>query len=416
MPLPERIKKLSSAFFKEVVSIRQHLHAHPELSFREYETSEYVASKLSEYRIEFQPGIAGTGIVAFIKGGKNLSKSDGGGEEKCVALRADMDALPIVEKNNISYKSKNEGVMHACGHDAHTAVLLGAAKILNELKDHFAGTVKLIFQPGEEKFPGGASLMIKEGVLKNPKPGSIFAQHVSPEIPAGKIAFRTGMFMASADELYVTVKGKGGHAAFPKQTVNPLLIASRILLALQQEFMEKPHPSGVPTVLSFGKIAADGATNVVPGELKLEGTFRTMNEEWRKDAHRKMKKMAEEIAVEMGGYCEFSILKGYPVLVNNEPATLRAKKYAEEYVGKENVIEAEQRMGAEDFACYSQEIPACFYRLGVRNEAKKITSGLHTPDFNIDETALETAIGLMAWIAINELNLIYGAMVKLRNP
>lgn len=381
--------------------MRQHLHAHPELSFCEFETSKFVASKLAGSGIEFRQGIAGTGIVAFIKGGKNLPASN---KEKCVALRADMDALPIGEKNEISYKSKNDGVMHACGHDAHTAALIGAAKILNELKDSFGGTVKLIFQPGEEKFPGGASLMIKEGVLKNPRPESIFAQHVSPEIPAGKIAFRAGMYMASADELYVTVKGKGGHAAFPKQTINPLLIASKILLGLQQEFMDKPHPAGIPTVLSFGKIAANGATNVVPGELMLEGTFRTMNEEWREEAHRKMKKMAEGIAAEMGGKCDFQILKGYPFLVNDEPATLRAKKCAEEYVGKESVMEAEQRMGAEDFAYYSQEIPACFYRLGVRDETKKITSGLHTPDFNIDESALETAMGLMAWIALNELN------------
>lgn len=434
MPLLQKIKKLSSEYFKEIVSIRQHLHAHPELSFCEFETSEFVISKLSEYGIQFKSGVAGTGIVALIKGRQKSSgllsgKSLAGVKEKTIALRADMDALPIAEKNDISYKSKNNEVMHACGHDAHTASLLGVAKILNELKNDFTGNVKLIFQPGEEKFPGGASLMIKEGVLENPKPASIFGQHVSPEIPAGKIGLRAGMYMASADELYVTVRGKSGHAAFPKQTINPLLIASKILLALNEEFMapdwgknkerasplsfgEEPGLSaealakeGVrpPTVLSFGKIVANGATNIIPEELKLEGTFRTMNEKWREEAHGKMKKIAEEIAYEMGGKCEFNILKGYPFLINDEKTTQRTRKYAAEYIGKENIIEVEQRMGAEDFAWYSQKIPACFYRLGVGNEAKKITSGLHTPNFNIDESALEIGMGFMAWVAINEL-------------
>lgn len=401
MPLLQRIKELSSAYFTEVVSIRQQLHANPELSFCEVKTAKLIASKLSEYGIAFQPDIAGTGIVALIHGSL-VTNSD---EKKCIALRADMDALPINEQNTISYKSKNKDVMHACGHDAHSASLLGTAKILNELRNEFTGTIKLIFQPGEEKFPGGASLMIKEGVLENPSPESIFAQHVSPEIPVGKIGFRAGMYMASADELYVTVRGVSGHAAFPEHTVNPLLIASEILLTLENEFMKKPAPGGISTVLSFGKIIANGATNVIPGELKIDGTFRTMNEEWRGEAQIKMKKMAEAIAEKMGGSCDFIILKGYPFLINDEKITLQIKKYAEEYVGKENVIEVAKRMGAEDFAYYSQKIPACFYRLGAGNIEKNIISGLHTPTFDIDENALETGMGLMAWIAINELSI-----------
>lgn len=416
MTLLQKIKQLSASYFSEVVAIRQHLHAHPELSFCEIETSKFVASHLAGYGISFQSGIAGTGIVALISGKNNSN-------EKTIALRADMDALPIIEKNEIAYKSKNNGVMHACGHDAHTASLLGTAKILNELRHEFFGTIKLIFQPGEEKFPGGASLMIKDGVLQNPSPSAIFGQHVSPEIPMGKIGFRGGMYMASADELYVTVKGKAGHAAFPQQTVNPLLIASKILLALNEEFMvtsgtsvtnesvaaapvaEALEATGkTPTVLSFGKIVAEGATNVIPAELTMEGTFRTMDEQWRAEAHRKMVKIAEGIAADGGGKCDFNIVKGYPFLINDEAATQRARHYAEDYVGKENVLDVPQRMGAEDFAYYSQQLPACFYRLGVGNESKKINSGLHHPTFNIDEGALEISTGLMAWIAVSELN------------
>lgn len=394
MNLKSKIKELSDKYFKEIVAIRQHLHANPELSFIEFETAEFISARLSDYGISHKKKIAGTGIVATVTGTKNSSKN-------VIALRAEMDALPINEKNNIPYRSSTENIMHACGHDAHAASLLGTAKILNTLKNEFSGTIKFIFQPGEEKFPGGASLMIKEGVLKNPRPASIFAQHVSPELPVGKIGFREGLYMASADELYVTVSGKGGHAAFPKQTINPLLIASEILLALNKEFMRSGLP--FPTVLSFGKINAPGATNVIPGELKLEGTFRTMNEKWRVDCHKKMKRIAEKIARSRGGACEFRILKGYPFLINDNRLTANARKFAEKYLGSKNVIRVEQRMGAEDFSYYSQEIPACFYRIGVGNKKKNIVAGLHSPDFNIDESALRISMGFMAWIAINTL-------------
>ncbi|MBN8696694.1 MAG: amidohydrolase [Bacteroidetes bacterium] len=404
LQLKNNIKALAKGLNQEMISIRRHLHAHPELSFEEYNTSNYIASKLKEYGIPYTQGIVKTGIVALIEG-KNPTK-------KVIALRADMDALPINETNTCDYISKHPGIMHACGHDVHTASVLGTAKILNELKNEFEGTIKLIFQPGEEKLPGGASLMIKEGVLENPKPTTMFGQHVFPSMEVGKVGFRNGMYMASTDELYMTVKGKGGHAAMPADYNNPLLIASKILLELNKEFMvqapaystleadNKPKP---PTVLAFGKIIGNGATNVIPDEVKIEGTFRTMDEEWRAAAHSKMKRIAEEVAKEMNGTCEFRVEKGYPFLVNDEQTTNTARASAIEYLGKENVEELPLRMTAEDFAFFSQQVPSCFYRLGTGNKVKGITSGVHTSTFDIDEAALEIGAGLMAWVAINEL-------------
>lgn len=396
--LKEKIKQLSTEYSSEMVDIRRHLHVNPEISFEEYLTSDFIASKLALYNIPYQQGIVKTGIVALIEG-ENPSK-------KVVALRADIDALPIEELNDVTYKSKNKGLMHACGHDAHTASLLGTAKILSELKDDFEGTIKLIFQPGEEKLPGGASLMIKEGVLENPTPNSIFGQHVFPSMEAGKVGFRKGMYMASTDEIYFVVKGKGGHAAMPKEYNNPLLIASKILLELNEMFMlatnQEAHPA--PTVLAFGKIEGAGATNVIPDEVRVEGTFRTMNEEWRAEAHANMKLKAEEVAKEMGGECEFKIISGYPFLVNDEATTLKAIAAAESYLGKENVEELPLRMTAEDFSFYSQKIPACFYRLGTANKAKNIVSGVHTSTFDIDEKSLEVGMGLMTWLALRELS------------
>ncbi|MBL4594484.1 MAG: amidohydrolase [Flavobacteriales bacterium] len=388
------IKEKAASYKEEVIAIRRHIHQNPELSFEEFNTSKYVCSKLEEFGVEYQSGIVKTGIVGLIKGNNP--------ESKTIALRADLDALPIVEENDVPYKSVNEGVMHACGHDVHTASLLGVAKILTEVKDQFEGTVKLIFQPGEERLPGGASLMIKEGVLENPAPKSIIGQHVYPQLEAGKVGFRSGMYMASTDELFMTVKGKGGHAALPHLNVDPILITAHILTSLQQIVSRMSHPTS-PTVLSFGKIIGNGATNIIPDKVELEGTFRAMDEQWREEAHVKMKKMAESIAESMGGECEFKILKGYPFLVNDKTTTENAKQSAIEFLGKENVIDLDLRMTAEDFAYYSQLKPACFYRLGIKNESENITSGLHTSTFNIDERAIETSIGLMAWIAVKEL-------------
>lgn len=392
--LKSKIQQAATNSLTEIIEIRRHLHTYPELSFEEYKTSEYIASKLKKYQIPFTTGIVKTGIVGIIEG-KNPSK-------KVIALRADMDALPITEANTCEYKSKNIGVMHACGHDVHSASLLGAAKILNELKNEFEGTIKLFFQPGEEKLPGGASLMIQEGVLENPTTQTMFGQHVFPTMEAGKVGFRNGMYMASTDEIYICVKGKGGHAAMPKDYNSPLLIASKILLELNKEFMQQEQPA--PTVLAFGKIVGNGATNVIPDEVNIEGTFRTLNEEWRREAKIKMKALAEKIAADMGGSCNYVIENGYPFLVNDETTTTRARAAAEAYLGKENVEELPLRMTAEDFAFFSQKVPSCFYRLGTANKAKGITSGVHTATFDIDEKALEIGAGLMAWLAVNELN------------
>ncbi len=391
--MKEKIQDLAKTIFDDVVANRRHLHSHPELSFHEVETSAFIAKKLDELGLTYER-MADNGLVALIKGEKP--------SDQVIALRADMDALPILEANDVPYKSQNTGVMHACGHDAHTSSLLGTAKILTSLKSEFGGTVKLIFQPAEEKLPGGASLMIKEGVLQNPIPQAVIGQHVMPFIDAGKVGFRAGKYMASADEIYVTVKGKGGHAAQPQQNIDPVLITAHILTALQQVVSRFADPK-TPSVLSFGKVIANGATNVIPNEVYLEGTFRTMDEEWRAEAHIKMKKLAEGIAESMGGSCDFNIMKGYPFLVNEEKLTASARGFAEEYLGKENVLDLDIWMAAEDFAYYSQVADSCFYRLGTRNESRGITSSVHTPTFDVEESALQLSTGLMAYLAVKQL-------------
>ncbi|WP_395807841.1 M20 family metallopeptidase [Daejeonella sp.] len=391
--LKDKITNLANQIHSDVVANRRHLHANPELSFHEYETAAFVAQKLDELGIEYKK-MANTGLVALIKGAKQ--------SDAVVALRADMDALPIVEANDVVYKSKNPGVMHACGHDVHTSSLLGTAKILTELKNEFGGTVKLIFQPAEEKLPGGANMMIKEGVLENPKPNAVLGQHVMPLIESGKVGFRSGKYMASTDEIYVTVHGKGGHGAQPQQNIDPVLITSHIIIALQQIISRVADPK-TPSVLSFGKVIANGATNVIPNEVYLEGTFRTMDEEWRAKAHEKMKKMAEGIAEAMGGSCDFNIVRGYPFLINEEVLTADARAYAEDYLGKENVLDLDIWMAAEDFAYYSQVSDACFYRLGTGNISRGITSSVHTPTFDVDEDSLRLSTGLMTYIALKQL-------------
>lgn len=392
--LKEQIKSLAQRYKQEVVACRRHLHAHPELSFEEHATAAYVAEKLKEMGITELESKASTGWTALIKG-KNP-------EKRVVALRADMDALPIVEANDVPYKSQNPGVMHACGHDAHTASLLGAAKILNELKGEFEGTVKLIFQPGEERIPGGASLMIQDKVLENPRPHAIIGQHVMPMIPAGKVGFRSGLYMASTDELYLSITGKGGHGAMPETFIDPVLISAHLIVALQQVVSRVANPK-MPTVLSFGRVEALGATNIIPNEVKLQGTFRTLDEAWRAQAHEKMKQIAQGIVEGMGGSLDFEIRKGYPSLKNNPALTGRSVQAAKTYLGEENVLDLDIWMAAEDFAFFSQEIDGCFYRLGTRNESRGIVSGVHTPTFDIEEDALEIGAGLMAWLAVSEL-------------
>jgi len=387
--LKEKIQTLSEKYFDEFVQIRRHLHAHPELSYQEFETSKFVQQQLQTLGIPFEV-MAGTGVVGIIEG-KNPAK-------KIIALRADMDALPITEKNEVEYRSKNEGVMHACGHDVHTTCLLGAAKILTELKEEWEGTVKLIFQPGEEKNPGGASLMIKEGVLENPKPDSILALHVHPNLEVGKLSFRGGMVMASADEIYITVKGKGGHAAAPHLTSDTILAASQLVVNLQEVVSRFNNPFN-PSVLSITSFQGGNTTNVIPSEVNLMGTFRAMNEEWRFRAHELIKNICKSTGEISGLEIEVKIDVGYPFVINNVELTDRAKQKAIEFEGEENVEETEMRMGAEDFAFYSHLLPACFFRLGVANTKKGISAGVHTPVFNIDENAIKTGMGIMAWLA-----------------
>jgi amidohydrolase len=319
-----------------------------------------------------------------------------------IALRADIDALPITEANEVDYKSTCAGVMHACGHDAHTASLLGTARILTQLQSEFGGTVKLIFQPAEERIPGGAAQMIREGVLENPRPQAVLGQHVMPSLPAGKVAIKPGKFMASTDELYVVVKGKGGHAAQPQDNIDPVLIASSILVALQQLVSRTADPR-MPTVLSFGRMIAQGATNIIPNEVYLEGTFRTLDEQWREQAHHKMQQLATGIAESMGGSCEFKIVRGYPFLLNEENLAAEVKQLAGEYLGSENVVDWDIWMAGEDFAYYSQETNACFYLLGVGNTSRGISSSLHTPTFQVEEEALALSTGLMAYMALRKL-------------
>jgi amidohydrolase len=401
MALTDKIKTLSKNYFNKVQEIRRHLHQNPELSFKEFQTSKYIQQKLSEAGISFTTGYVETGIIALIKG-KNPDK-------KTILLRADMDALPIQEKNEVPYKSCNLGVMHACGHDVHSSIALGAAFILNDLKDEFEGTVKIMFQPGEELLPGGASLMIDAGVLDDPKVDKAIALHVFPSMETGKVGFKSGMYMASTDELYVTVNGKGGHAAMPADYINPLIIASEIVLEVNKHFMKPNALKGtygeaIPTVVAFGKIEGKGATNVIPEKVELEGTFRTMDETWRESVHEQLQAIVKTISDKYKMESVLRIEKGYPFLVNDIEFTNACFSVAQNYLGKENVEELPLRMTAEDFAFISQKVPSCFYRLGTGNKEKAITSGVHTATFDIDEHALEIGIGLMASLTMAELN------------
>lgn len=393
--LLKEIKQMAAEIHPEVISLRRRIHANPELSYEEKETSAFVKNFLRAEGITEISEAADTGVVALIHGGK--------GSGKTIALRADMDALPIQEANEVEYRSTRAGVMHACGHDVHTSSLLGTARILNRTKGSFAGTVKLLFQPGEEKLPGGASLMIRDGVLRSPDVNGILGQHVMPYLDAGVIGMRKGMYMASADEIYLTIHGKGGHGAQPHLTVDPVVIMAQVISALQTVVSRTADPR-IPSVLSWGKVIANGATNIIPDSVYLEGTFRTFDEKWRNEAHVKIANMIHGVTEALGGKAELDLQKGYPVLFNDEALTSRAREFAEQYVGAENVVDLDLWPAAEDFAWYSHEVPGCFYRLGTRNTAAGIVHGLHTPRFNIDESALALSTGLMAWMAIQELS------------
>jgi len=394
MELKEKIKNLSREYAPDFIEVRRHLHQNPELSFQEFETCTYIKEQLKLLGVTDVVPIAGTGLLATIHGGK---------QGNSILLRADIDALPITEKNTVDYASKNLGVMHACGHDAHTASLLMCAKILTEIKSDLKGTVNLLFQPAEELMPGGASLVIKEKLYKDMDYQPHIGQHVRPDIPKGKVGFRSGKFMASMDELFLVVKGKGGHAAMPEKAIDAVLIASHIIIAAQQLVSRMASPK-IPSVLSFGKVIAEGAINILPDEVQIEGTFRTLDEPWRKEALSKLEKLVTSVAEGMGGSCELKINFGYPHLINDVALTDNLKSLAGEYLGTENIIELDPWMAAEDFAYYSHQNQASFYILGVGNKEKGITSGLHTPTFDIDEEALEIGGGLMAWIAARTLH------------
>lgn len=391
--LADKIRQKSAEYFLEILDMRRYLHANPELSFNEYNTSASIKAFLDKRGINWQ-AMANTGLVAMITG--DLPS------DRVIALRADMDALPIQEINTFSYMSSRPGIMHACGHDAHTASLLGTAAILQSMQKQFGGTVKLIFQPGEEVLPGGAQQMIKEGVLENPVPAAVIGQHVMPKLPTGMIGICSGKFMASMDEITLTVNGKGGHGAQPHLNTDPVLIAAHVLVAMQQVVSRLSNPT-TPSVLSFGKVIAAGAINVIPQQVFMQGTFRTMDEQWRLEAHEQIVRIAKGICESMGGSCDIHIELGYPFLVNDELITVEVEKFSKEYLGEEKVIRIDPWMAAEDFAYYSQRVPSCFYLLGTGNEEKGIVSGLHSADFDIDEDSLETGMGLMAYIALRKL-------------
>lgn len=388
--LSEKIKVLATQYAQEFIDVRHHLHSNPELSYKEFNTSKFIQEKLLSFGIESKV-MAITGVVAVIEG-KNSSS-------RIIALRADMDALPIQEENDVPYKSLVDGVMHACGHDVHTTCLLGAAKILTELKDEWEGTVKLIFQLGEEKNPGGASLMIKEGVLQNPVPTKIVALHVHPGLNYGKLSFRKGRVMASADEIFITIKGNGGHAAAPHLTQDTVLIASHLIVSLQQIISRNCNPTS-PSVLSICSIYGGNATNIIPSEVKLMGTLRCMDEAWRYKAHKLIEQQVKAIVEGMGATYDLLIDVGYPTVDSEPVLTEQCTLLANEFMGETNVEETELRMGAEDFGYYTQQIPGCFFRLGVRNEEQGIIHNVHTPKFNIDERAIEIGMGMMSWLGI----------------
>jgi len=389
--IKEQISRLlSDQFLNELLGIRRDFHQNPELSFQEFETSSKIRSILDRWEVEYEFPFVKTGILAIIRG-------DSPGPR--IALRSDMDALPIGEQTGLDFASQNQGVMHACGHDMHMASLLGAIWVLNQMRSFIEGEILCLFQPGEELIPGGASLMLKEGVFRDRMPDMIIAQHVLPEMNAGQVGFKPGLYMASNDEIYITVNGKGGHGALRKLLKDPILMASHILIQLQEK-LEKNRPKDIPTVLSFGKVLADGATNVVPDQVRLEGTFRTMNESWRKNAHKLIEKVSRDIASSQGGSIDLEVRQGYPMLHNHERITLESTALAEEFLGSGQVEAMDIRMTAEDFAWFTQSLPGMLYRLGVKDPESEEVYSLHTPRFRADEKALKTGIGLLAYLAL----------------
>jgi amidohydrolase len=388
--LPQ-IKQIAKEIEEKLIETRRHIHSHPELSYEEFETANFIEAQLKKIGITIISRCAKTGVVALIEGNNPSAR--------IVALRADMDALPIEEKNDVPYKSKNIGVMHACGHDVHSTCLLGAAEILFATKNHWDGTVKLIFQPGEEKNPGGASLMIADNVLENPKPEKIFGMHVHPQMEVGTFSFRGGVVMASADEIYVTLNGNGGHAAAPHNTTDIIVVAAQIITGLQQIISRNNNPFN-PSVLSITSIQGGNTTNVIPSQVQLKGTLRCMDEAWRTKAQNLVTKYINETAATYGATANVNIDKGYPMVYNNEALSDHAKNLAVLCKAQDAISTTELRMAAEDFAYYGQHIPACFFRLGAGNKALGIIHNVHTPIFNVDEKCIAEGAVIMAWLGI----------------
>jgi amidohydrolase len=394
---PERILSLQNRIneiFEKVKGYREYLHANPELSFQEFNTMNFVSEQLTKIGILHERNVAGTGVVGIIRSDHHAD------DQVCIGLRADLDALPILEANELSYKSKVEGVMHACGHDVHTSVLLGVAELLFEMKDELPNPIKLIFQPGEEMNPGGASLMIEAGVLENPKVSRIFGLHVFPELPAGKVGLKEGLYMASSDEIHLRIQGVGGHGALPEKCVNPLMMGAEFVL-IAQALIAESAPAEIPTVLSFGRFEAMGSTNVIPSSAEIKGTFRTMNEDWRMNAHENLEKLAETISLKHKGNIELKISKGYPFLVNSNELTTTLKAVLQNVLGDENVVDLPIRMTAEDFAFYSQKIPVCFFRLGTGFSDGRENYSVHHPNFDVDPASLKTGILSMVLAALS---------------
>lgn len=387
------IKSKVEQYHVETVNQYRHLHQHPELSFEEKNTSAYVQQMLDAWNIEYRSHIGGYGILACVKGQNPTSRT--------IALRADMDALPITEQNPISFKSQNEGVMHACGHDTHTASLLSASRIMNEMKDSFEGTILFIFQPGEEKHPGGASLMLKDGIFDMYKPDLIIGQHAYVDYQVGTVGFEGGVIMASADEVHITIKGKGGHGAIPHEANDTVLAASQLIVSMQQIVSRRSNPFK-PCVLTFGKFIADGATNIIPNDVVLAGSLRCMDEEERNKLKPIIKEIAINTAAAYGCQCEIDVYDGYPCTYNDEKITAMAKSFAVDYLGEDKVLGLPKRMTSEDFGFFSQEYPCTFYRYGIKGTQH--CTGLHTPTFLIDDEALKTSVGTIAYLALRYCN------------
>ena len=386
---------VKSAELKEdVIQLRRHFHRHPELSYEEFETSQYICGWLEKNGISFRKGIAGTGIIGTIEG-----KVSSG---KVIALRAEMDALPISERKKTEYSSLNEGKMHACGHDAHLAMLMGTAKVLNGMRNTFSGKILLIFQPGEEKSPGGARLMIESGELNNPKPDIVIAQHILPELEAGKVGYKSGRYMASCDEIYITVIGKGGHAALPGLTTDQIYIASNLVIRLKNRMSQQQQAKGIQTVLGIGRISGEGATNVIPEKVFIAGTFRTFDENWRAEGQTLIRQVAAETEKEFGVRIEVNIAEGYPVLHNDEILTSQAIVFSESLLGKDRIEMYDKRMSSDDFSFYSAIAPSLYYRVGIRKKDSEMLK-LHTADFDIDENGLETGVSNLSWLVYNFL-------------